>query len=232
MFTIRIAQTNIEIDNKHSYIEDMCRDYVTTPEPDFTISVSDDDIKKEITSADINEGYAESLAIYRRIAERLLSYSGFLMHAVVADINGTGVAFLAPSGTGKTTHAELWRKCLGSSFKYVNGDKPLVRVINNRIYAYGTPWAGKENFHSNMKTKLKKVCFIKRAEENSCVRLKKTEILEPLMNQIYIPENASILSFLNLLSIFIESVEFYTINCNTDISAAKLAYEVIFDDKC
>ena len=233
MFTIALAQMNIGIDNKYVYTENMCRDYITEESAEFIVSVSDEEIEKEKTSADIDSGYAESLAIYRKIATKILSQNGFLMHGVVADIKGEGVAFLAPSGTGKSTHAALWQKLLREEFTYVNGDKPLIRILNNRVYAYGTPWAGKENLHSNMKTELKKLCFIRRAEENSCVKLKKTEVLELLMKQIYLPYNAgSFLSFLNLLSIFIENIEFYLINCNTNIDAAKTACEVIFNDKC
>ena len=232
MFTIALAQMNIGIDNKYDYAENMCSDYITSEKPDFIITVSEDEINKEKTSVDTDSGYAESLAIYRKIAIKILSQNGFLMHGVVADIKGTGVAFLAPSGVGKSTHASLWQELLGDKFTYVNGDKPLVRIFGNKVYAYGTPWSGKENLHSNMKTVLKKVCFIKRAEKNSCVRLKKTEILEPLMNQIYMPANAgSFLSFLNILSNFIENIEFYIINCNTNADAAKTAFEVIFNDR-
>ena len=231
MFTVALAQMNIGIDNKYEYVKNMCKGYIIGESAEFVIEVSNEEIMKEAASPNTDPGYAESLAIYRKLASKVLSKNTFIMHAVVADASGVGIAFLAPSGVGKSTHAALWKKLLGNTFTYVNGDKPLVRIHNNTVYAYGTPWAGKENLHSKMTTKLEKICFIKQSKENSCVKLKKSEVLEPLLKQIYIPENASVLSFLNLLSALIENVDFYLINCNTDISAAQTACEVIFNDR-
>ncbi len=231
MFTIRIAQLNISIDNKYEYLPDMCRDYITDEKAWYIISATDEEIKREINIDNANLGYGEFLAIYRKIAQLIISESGFLMHGVVADVKGVGVAFLAPSGVGKSTHASLWKEFLGDDFVYVNGDKPLVRILDNVVYAYGTPWAGKENLQSNIKTRLKKLCFIKRSDENRCIRLKKEDILQPLMKQIYIPENSKdFFMILDLLDRFIKNIEFYLIECNISKDAAKTSYEVIFNE--
>ncbi len=232
MFTIRIADINICIQNRYEYVKNMCSDYITDNNADFTLAVSDEEIQKEKINEYTDAGYAESLAIYRKIAEKIISQNGFLMHAAVFEHKKTGVAFLAKSGTGKSTHAALWEKLCGKDFIYINGDKPLIRVFDGKIYAYGTPWAGKENFQSNRQTELKKICFIRRSSQNKCVRIEKGMVLESLMNQIYIPENTdNFLSVLNLISTFIKNTEFYTIDCNVSDDAAKTAYEVIFNEQ-
>lgn len=231
MFTIRIAQMNISIDNKYEYLPSMCRSYITGAKAEYIISATDEEIKKETTTDNTDLGYGEFLAIYRKIAQLIISENGFLMHGVVAEVKGVGVGFLAPSGVGKSTHASLWKGFLGDDFVYVNGDKPLVRILDNRVYAYGTPWAGKENLQSNIKTELKKLCFIKRSDENRCIKLKKEDVLEPLMKQIYIPENPKdFFMILDLLDKFINNIEFYLIECNISKDAAKTSYEVIFNE--
>lgn len=227
MFKICIAQLNILIDNKYGYIENMCADYITDAiQTDFTVSVTDAEIMSEDDGAGYDLGYLESLAIYRKIAEEMLRFNGFLMHGVVIDVCSKGVMFTAKSGVGKTTHTRLWKQLLNEKMTVVNGDKPLIRIIDEKVYAYGSPWAGKEGMHKNMRTNLDKVCFLERSEVNKCYFIEKDKALEKLLSQVYIPKNTlKYLKTLDLLSKFIDKVEFYKIKCNMDISAAKTAYE-------
>ncbi|MBP3361796.1 MAG: hypothetical protein J6N52_13130 [Clostridia bacterium] len=226
MFTVRLAELNIMIDNKYGYIEKMCAGYITDRPPDFSVSVSAPEITAEGSGDSLSMGYLESLAVYRKIAEKILCYDGFLLHGVVIDVEGVGIAFLAKSGIGKSTHARLWRELLGSRMTVINGDKPLVRIIGGKIFACGTPWAGKENLHTNAKTELKKVCFIERSDKNECIKLDKDKVFERLINQIYLPEKTKFfLKTLDLINTLTEKTEFYLIKCNTDISAAKTAYK-------
>lgn len=228
MFIVRLAELNICIENKYEYIHNMCKDYLTKGPADFSVSVSEEEIMAEDKGPGFDRGYLESLAIYRKIAKKMLDYNGFLMHGVTVDVRGLGIAFLAKSGVGKSTHVSLWKKLLGDEMTIVNGDKPLVRISGNNIFSYGTPWAGKENIHTNTKTYLKKICFIERSEKNECLPMEKGAVMERLVNQIYIPKDGLRLYLtLEYIDILIEQCDFYLIKCNTDISAAKTAYEVI-----
>lgn len=229
MFVVRLAELNIGIENKYDYIYNMCVDYITDNAPDFTISVSYDEIMEEDKGTGFYKGYLESLAVYRKIAERILKYNGFLMHGVAVDVGGCGIAFLAKSGVGKSTHTRLWKELLKNKMTVVNGDKPLIRMIDGKIFAYGTAWAGKENIHTNTKTELKKICFIERSSQNECSPMEKDKVFEKLIKQIYIPKDKSLLYLtLEYINTLIEKCDFYLIKCNTDISAAKTAYEGIF----
>ena len=228
MIGVRLAELNIGIENQYDYIEKMCRGYLTDEACDFSVSASESEIEAEDKGNHSDRGYLESLAVYRKIAEILPEYNGFLLHGVVMDFNGCGIAFLARSGVGKSTHARLWCELFGDNVKIINGDKPLLRIIGNKAFAYGTPWAGKENQHINAKTELKKICFIERGIENQCIRLEKGAVFELLINQIYFPKNnAMLLKTLEIINDLIEHSEFYLIKCNKDISAAKTAAEGI-----
>lgn len=225
MFVICLAELNIAIENKYDYIKAMCRDYITDHKADFCVSVSDEEIQAEDKGTGFDKGYLESLAIYRKIAEKVIEYNGFLLHGVVAEVKQCGVAFLARSGVGKSTHARLWKELLKNEMTIINGDKPLIRIIDGKIFAYGTAWAGKENIHTNTKTELKKICFIERAAENTCVRLEKNVVFKKLISQIYMPKSTDLLlKTLEFVKEVIENAEFYFIQCNTDISAAETAY--------
>ena len=205
----------------------MCRDYITVCEtPDFTVSASKAEIMAEDEGGSLSAGYLESLAIYRKIAEKIPEYSGFLMHGVAAQAGCHGVAFLAKSGVGKSTHASYWQELLGDRFCIINGDKPLIRYVDGKPYAYGTPWAGKENIQLNTRAPLDKICFIERGEQNECTQLGKNKILSRLQPQIYFPKDtAKVLKIFDILDCVVENCDFYLIKCRNDLSAAKSAYE-------
>lgn len=224
MFKIRLAELNIGVSCICDYTREMCADYMTDGECDFSVSVTEEDIDREDDGSGFDRGYLESLAVYRKIAERLLDYDGFLMHGVVVDVDGAGVAFLARSGTGKSTHSAFWQGYFGDRLTVVNGDKPLVRMTDGGAYAYGTPWAGKEGFNKNTKTRLEKICFIERCEKNYVEKAEGRDVLMRLCAQIYMPpDGAKKLKTFELCDRFIRSCEFYIINCNIDPQAAEVA---------
>ena len=57
---------------------------------------------------------------------------GFQLHASVINWKDKGILFSAPSGTGKSTQADLWKKYEGA--KVINGDRALIRKRKRRVY--------------------------------------------------------------------------------------------------
>ena len=148
-----------------------------------------------------------------------------MLHGVAFEAKNCGIAFLAKSGVGKTTHAKLWKEMLNNEMTIINGDKPLIRIIDEKVFVYGSAWAGKEKLHTNTKTELRKICFIERSETNECLPMQKDMVFKRLIKQIYIPKNESLLLTLEQINRLAEKCEFYLIKCNTDISSAKIACE-------
>lgn len=228
MFNICIADVVIGIDNKYDYIRDMCRDYISSAPSVFTVSATDEEIRRENTDGfPYPSEYLETLAIYRKISENLADFDAFLMHGVLMDVEGKGILLCAESGTGKSTHASLWIKLLGEKCRIINGDKPLIRIKGGLPYGYGTPWCGKEEINENAKVRLCDICFIKRAEENSVREMKKAEVLTRLIPAVHIPGNGNAAKMLETLDAVARGVRFFEISCNMDISAAETAYNKI-----
>ena len=67
---------------------------------------------------------------------------GILIHSSTLIYNKKAYLFLGESGTGKSTHTRLWREYIYGA-GLLNDDSPLVRVIDGKIFAYGSPWSGK-----------------------------------------------------------------------------------------
>ena len=109
---------------------------------ELTVITDEEKIAAERVFNIKDDFYPESSAILRSIAEWLPLNNSFLLHSAVFEVNDSGVALAAHSGTGKTTHMLLWQKLLGDKLKIINGDKPIIRFFENEPetpYAYGTP---------------------------------------------------------------------------------------------
>lgn len=229
MFTIRIAELNICINNKYHGVERLCRDYMTAcAKPDLTVSATDEEIAAEIEISpySASPGYSESICIYRHICERLYEYDAFLLHSAVVECDGKAYAFAAASGTGKSTHAALWLEQFGERARIINGDKPIIRFIGDRAYIFGTPWCGKEGYNVNASSPLYALCFIERAEENSIRPSCSSETVKRLFNQILIPHDGeAVIKLTSLLDRLVRRIPCFILSCNISTEAARVAYE-------
>ena len=231
MFKIKVAGINILVDNKYQYSEYLCRDYITCEEhTDFSVSADDEAISEEIRCADVptDAAYAESVCLHREIAERLAEYDAFLLHSALIECDGTGVAFAARSGVGKSTHIMLWKKNFGERVRIINGDKPIIRFLDGKFLAYGTPWLGKENLGENVFCEFKALCFIERGEKNNIVKLPAELAAMMMFSQIYLPKNGeNAAKTLELADKFALMISFFKLSCNMEDEAAQISYNAI-----
>lgn len=233
----RIAEKNIEITSIHPDVHDYCRLYKVSGTPDFKVKTTQEDIdfeRKKSTKEKIAEGrpvvyypdgYLEELAVYRKIAQKMLDYNTFLFHGSVIAVDGEAYLFTAKSGTGKSTHTRLWKEYFGERAVMVNDDKPLVKVTNNTVRVYGTPYNGKHHIGNNISAPLKAVCVLERAESNNIHTITGSEVYAIFLQQVYRPtESEKLLKTLSLIDLMIKNVRLYKLCCNMNISAAEIAY--------
>ena len=229
MFTIKLADVVIGIDNRYSFVERLCRGYVCeSDDVAFAVSVTDAEIAKEQSLGDFPEGYCESICIYRKICERITAHGVFLMHASIIEADGYAYAFSAPSGTGKSTHTALWMKNIPGA-RVVNGDKPLLRMeADGSVTAFGTPWNGKENWGENISAPLRAVCFLERGEQNAIRELREEEAILRLAQQLYLRGGRQSVNLqLMLMDSFVRAIPFYLLTCNISDEAAMLSYSTL-----
>lgn len=113
----------------------------------------------------------------------ILRYNGLMLHASAVELNGKAYLFSGPSGMGKSTHTRLWQQTFGSAAQVFNDDKPALRCVDGKWYAYGTPWCGKDGINQNKKVPLAGICFLKRGEENSIRQLTVAEAIPCIVSQ-------------------------------------------------
>lgn len=228
-----IADFIVDIQNKYSYLTKQCIEYgCHRVEPaDFTIRVSDEQLQQErlISNAAYSNGYLESVCAYRELCLSLPLYDAILLHASVISFEDRGIAFLARSGVGKTTHTMLWKQLYKDRVTIINGDKPIIRLFNSVPYAYGTPWAGKENLQSNRKVQLTDLCYIERCEDNITVSADKFDFCSLLLHQVLHPsEPDAAIKTLEISNKLMERCNLWTVKCNMSVQAAQVAHDTIF----
>ena len=237
-FTVSLAGKNVMVKSLFDEVYDFCHDYLTDAPADINVSVTPDDIFHErivnireaqiegIPVVDFPDSYLETLALYRQIVTKMLDFNTFLMHGAVVAVGDKAWLFTAPSGTGKTTHINLWLNNIPGSY-VVNGDKPLIH-IGDDCTVYGTPWAGKEGMNRNVGVKLCGIVILNRGTENHIEKVPMTQILPTLIQQSYRPNNKLELEkTLALLSRLGKKIPMYQLYCNMDPEAAFVAYNVL-----
>ncbi len=226
---ITLAGLTVEISPRGKYLEEKCRPYLAKEGalPLFSVFATDEDIARENTEGgQYPASYLESLAVYRKIADKAPEYNTFLFHGSVLEMDGVGYLFTAPSGTGKSTHAALWRQVFGDRVTMINDDKPLLTWRDGHIWASGTPWDGKHGLSTNRTVPLRAICFLERGETNGVISLTPGEAYEKLILQTHRPGNSMMLiKTLELLDKTVENVPLYRMHCNMNQEAALVAYE-------
>lgn len=229
MFKIKLAGLVIEIDNRYSAVERLCKDYIVESKDSiFRVRASDEDILKEKQYGGSSDQYCESVCIYRNIVKQLPAYDAFFLHAAVVEVDGRAYAFMAKSGTGKTTHVQLWCDHFKERARIVNGDKPILRFSGEELMAYGTPWCGKEGYNINTSTPIQGMCFIERSDENSIRAMNSTEVIGKIFHQMIMPEEENcVYKVLEFLDNLIQLKKIWVLNCNISQEAVKVSYEAM-----
>lgn len=228
-FDILLSNLKIKIMHKFDYTSDFCKDYKSSfKNPDIIATADENAVlneKKLVPAAPIEA--CESLCIYRAIADELPQFNRFVFHGAAIKYNDNAYLFTAPSGTGKTTHVNLWKEFLGEEVEIINGDKPIIH-IDNEVLVYGTPWAGKEGYQNNINAPLHAICVLKQSKVNKITKLENSAAIKQLMPQIYMPQNAVALSkTLELLGKLIQTVPIYILECDISEEAFKTSYNGI-----
>ena len=94
-----------------------------------------------------------------------------MMHASVVVSEGKGYLFLGRSGTGKSTHSQLWIDNIPGS-ELLNDDNPVLYIDSGGdIHVSGTPWSGKTPCYRNITVPVGAIVRIRQAKENKIQRL-------------------------------------------------------------
>lgn len=161
--------------------------------------------------------------------ERLvLAHEGVVLHASFVEVDGKAILFTAPSETGKSTQAELWKKYRGAEI--INGDRAVIRLIDGEVYACGIPFAGSSEYCVNKIVPLEAIVYLGQENKTTVEQLDFAngfkKVWEGCTVNVWDREDLS--RALDIIQKIIMQVPVYHLKCTPDESAV-VALEKILE---
>ena len=156
---------------------------------------------------------------------------GIAIHSSAIAYNDFCALFLGESGTGKSTHTRLWRENIEGAH-LLNDDSPILRVIDGKLYAYGSPWSGKTPCYINRRLPIAGLVRLSQAPYNEIKRintLMAIGALLPSCPHIFSDDDTLQDELCITLGEVITLAPVYTLACLPDRAAAELSCATLFE---
>lgn len=178
--------------------------------------------KDEILPSSLN--FFQFLAL----EEGFLLHDAFILHSSFVAWHEKGILFTAPSGTGKSTQADLWHDYEGAEI--YNGDRTVIRRIKEKYYGFGSPYAGSSGIYRNESAPICAIVVLTQAPENCMVPLRGSNAFLPIFSETLMNtwNLAYMESITDLLMDTITNVPIYHLACRPDQDAVRLVKETLF----
>lgn len=152
---------------------------------------------------------------------RLVEAGAFLLHASYICCQGKAILFTAPSGTGKSTQADLWCRLRGA--RLINGDRAAVSADPSGITVHGIPFAGSSGVFENESYPLSAIVYLSQAPQTTLAPLTGVRafraVWEGCSVNVWNPEDISVCTETVLETV--QRVPVYHLACTPDESAVK-----------
>ena len=111
-------------------------------------------------------GNALSSMIRFVFSQAIICEGGFSVHASAIIKDNKGYLFLGKSGTGKSTHSQLWMKYM-PNVELLNDDNPILKLMKNgTVRVFGSPWSGKTPCYKNTQVEVGGIVRLQQAKGN------------------------------------------------------------------
>ncbi|WRK52188.1 hypothetical protein SD457_17245 [Coprobacillaceae bacterium CR2/5/TPMF4] len=176
--TIRIAK-NGELETRYLALPGENRFYAKCKETDETHTVISFH-RDYIRYLNIDTVFNSLLSLERRMN----SYKSYILHSSYIVYQEQAILFSAPSGTGKSTQADLWKKY--RDIEIINGDRTLLTKEGERFYANGWPVCGSSKICHNRRYPIKAIVMLEQGPVNEIKELSGIEKTRRLLREITI----------------------------------------------
>lgn len=157
------------------------------------------------------------------------SLKTLMVHASVIRKDEKGFLFLGKSGTGKSTHSDLWAKFISGS-ELLNDDNPIVRMTDaGDVIVSGSPWSGKTSCYKNIQVPVGAIVKLSQAPENKIRKINSAHSFAELLPSCSAMrwDKRVYDGICDTVSKVAETVPFYALDCLPDGAAAELCHNTI-----
>lgn len=160
-----------------------------------------------------------------------LARNTIAIHSSCIVHEGMAVLFLGESGTGKSTHTRLWREHIPGAY-LLNDDSPILRVEEDGIWVYGSPWSGKTPCYKKERYELKGCVRLSQAPYNDIRRLTVLQgygALHPSCPPEFAYDALLYDAVSRIIGQILSTVPVYHLACLPDAAAAELSCKTLFN---
>ena len=122
------------------------------------------------------DAFGEFCLLCQPCSEALMSSGCGVFHAFALRYRDRAFLISGGSGAGKSTHGSILLESYPQEFSVINGDKPVLELVNGRIVVHPSPWNGKEGLRGADAAPLAGIFFLRRSTENAVKPLSKGEM--------------------------------------------------------
>lgn len=175
--------------------------------------------------------YSRNLLEIINLEQVLNTFNAFILHSSVINWQDKAILFSAPSGTGKSTQADLWGKY--ENAEVINGDKAGIRKMDGKWTAYGLPIAGTSGIYKNKKAEISHIIVLRQGKENKLTKLSPREAFIKLYSEtlVHTWDKEFQENIVNMITDVVQSVPIYQYECLPDKSAVDFLKEQIIKDR-
>lgn len=152
----------------------------------------------------------------------LLERGKLMFHCACIEYHGKAILFTAPSGTGKSTQADLWNKYEGT--RIINGDRMALGIKDNKLWAFATPYCGTSFICENIDLEVAAIVCLSQAPENSIDRINGSraymKLYEGAAYNAEFPHLENIV--FEILSFTLENTPIFHLKCTPDKGAVDM----------
>lgn len=161
----------------------------------------------------------------------LAGFGRFLLHSSVVRLHNRAVLFSAASGVGKSTQAELWRKCFQAEI--LNGDRSIIEESDGKFIAHGSPFSGSSQIYRNEAAEIRCIFLLEQAAKNEIVPVAQADAVRALFRESVVAlwDQAQTAAVLDELLCLTASVPVLRLRCLPNEAAASLAMAAAFPGK-
>ena len=157
----------------------------------------------------------------------MLKHDYLTFHGVLMEYEGNGIIISAASGTGKTTHARLWRDLRRALI--INGDRAVCAKTAEGWTGCGLPWSGTSGEQINRSVAIRALVVLRRGETNEAHRISALEAFHQVFAHVLYPswDKALAEKMMDLLESFLRDVPIFLLSCRPDAESVDMLHAAL-----
>lgn len=165
------------------------------------------------------DSIVKSIGIEYLLAQR----NRVILHSSYILYKGKGIVFTAPSGTGKSTQADLWKQNR-ENVEIINGDRSVLSCDGNTPAVHGIPFCGSSGISWNRTAPLQAIVILRQSKGNTIRRLYGAEAVKMIYSECSVSlwDRDCMQNILQVLISITEAVPVFLLACLPDRSAVEL----------